>query len=87
VAETVFDTVNQEADKVEQKKRAKQKQKFDTDEKGTTLGTRSIILSISIVLTMLLIVCGLLSTSLCGSVGKDFVYYHACGHEFESRLK
>jgi len=24
--------------------------------------------------------------SLCGSVGKDFVY-HACGHEFESRLK
>jgi len=23
---------------------------------------------------------------LCGSVGKDFVY-HACGHEFESRLK
>jgi len=24
--------------------------------------------------------------SLCGLVGKDFVY-HACGHEFESRLK
>jgi len=24
--------------------------------------------------------------SLCGSVGKDFVY-HVCGHEFESRLK
>jgi len=27
-----------------------------------------------------------LLTSLCGLVGKDFVY-HACGHEFESRLK
>jgi len=26
------------------------------------------------------------TNSLCGSVGKDFVY-HACGHEFESRLK
>jgi len=24
--------------------------------------------------------------SSCGPVGKDFVY-HACGHEFESRLK
>jgi len=28
----------------------------------------------------------LLSLTLCGSVGKEFVY-HACGHEFESRLK
>jgi len=27
-----------------------------------------------------------LIASLCGSVGKDF-FYHACGHEFESRLK
>lgn len=34
VAETVFETINQEADKVEQKKKAKQKLKFDTDEKG-----------------------------------------------------
>jgi len=34
VAETVFETINQEADKMEQKKKAKQKLKFDTDEKG-----------------------------------------------------
>jgi len=27
-----------------------------------------------------------LLASLCGSVGKDFVY-HACGHEFETRLE
>ncbi|VVC89223.1 unnamed protein product [Leptidea sinapis] len=33
VAETVFDTVNQEADKMEMKKKSKQKQKFDADEK------------------------------------------------------
>ncbi|GBP25991.1 G protein-coupled receptor kinase 1 [Eumeta japonica] len=33
VAETVFETVNQEADKMEQKRKAKQKQKFDADEK------------------------------------------------------
>ncbi|XP_059481105.1 G protein-coupled receptor kinase 1 [Neocloeon triangulifer] len=33
VAETVFETINSEADKMEQKKRAKQKQKFDADEK------------------------------------------------------
>ncbi|GLH01043.1 Serine/threonine-protein kinase Warts [Gryllus bimaculatus] len=33
VAETVFETINQEADKVEQKRKAKQKQKFDADEK------------------------------------------------------
>lgn len=33
IAETVFDTINQEADKVEQKKKAKMKMKFD-DEKG-----------------------------------------------------
>lgn len=34
-AETVFEVVNQEADKMEQKKRAKQKLKFgDVDEKG-----------------------------------------------------
>lgn len=34
VAETVFETINQEADKVENKRKAKQKQKFDADEKG-----------------------------------------------------
>lgn len=34
VAETVFDTINLEADKVEHKRRAKHKHKFDTDEKG-----------------------------------------------------
>lgn len=34
VAETVFETVNFEADKVEHKKKAKHKQKFDLDEKG-----------------------------------------------------
>lgn len=34
VAETVFETINQEADKSEQKKKAKQKPKFDEDEKG-----------------------------------------------------
>lgn len=34
VAETVFETVNQEADKSEHKRRAKHKFKFDTDEKG-----------------------------------------------------
>lgn len=33
VAETVFDTINFEADKVELKKKAKQKMKFDLDEK------------------------------------------------------
>ncbi|CAH0390418.1 unnamed protein product [Bemisia tabaci] len=33
IAETVFDAINQEADKMEQKKKAKQKQRFDTDEK------------------------------------------------------
>uniref|UniRef100_A0A182R2B2 G protein-coupled receptor kinase n=1 Tax=Anopheles funestus TaxID=62324 RepID=A0A182R2B2_ANOFN len=33
VAETVFETVNTEADKVEQKRKAKQKQRFDADEK------------------------------------------------------
>lgn len=33
IAETVFETINQEADKVEQKKKAKMKMKFD-DEKG-----------------------------------------------------
>ncbi|KAK3858041.1 hypothetical protein Pcinc_035739 [Petrolisthes cinctipes] len=33
VAETVFDTVNQEADKTEHKRRAKHKFKFDADEK------------------------------------------------------
>lgn len=37
MAETVFETVNQEADKMEQKKKAKQKLKFDTDEKGELL--------------------------------------------------
>lgn len=34
VSETVFETINQEADKVENKRKAKQKQKFDADEKG-----------------------------------------------------
>lgn len=33
IAETVFDTVNQEADKLEQKKKTKMKMKFQ-DEKG-----------------------------------------------------
>ncbi|XP_054267062.1 G protein-coupled receptor kinase 1 isoform X1 [Macrosteles quadrilineatus] len=33
VAETVFETINQEADKMEQKRKAKQKQRFDCDEK------------------------------------------------------
>lgn len=33
IAETVFDTVNTEADKIEQKKRAKHKQRYDADEK------------------------------------------------------
>lgn len=40
VAETVFETINQEADKTEQKKKAKQKQKFDADEKGTNFHGR-----------------------------------------------
>uniref|UniRef100_A0A6B2EBJ6 G protein-coupled receptor kinase n=1 Tax=Phlebotomus kandelakii TaxID=1109342 RepID=A0A6B2EBJ6_9DIPT len=35
VAETVFETVNNEADKVENKKKAKQKQRFDADEKDS----------------------------------------------------
>lgn len=34
VAETVFETINQEADKMEHKRKAKQKLKFDADEKG-----------------------------------------------------
>lgn len=34
VAETVFESVNIETDKIEQKKKAKQKQRFDDDEKG-----------------------------------------------------
>lgn len=34
VAETVFETINQEADKLEHKRKAKQKQRFDCDEKG-----------------------------------------------------
>lgn len=33
VSETVFETINNETDKVEQKKKAKQKQRFDVDEK------------------------------------------------------
>lgn len=37
VAETVFETVNFEADKMEHKKKQKQKQKFDLDEKGCCL--------------------------------------------------
>ncbi|PBC27456.1 G protein-coupled receptor kinase [Apis cerana cerana] len=35
VAETVFETINNEADKLENKKKAKQKQRFDADEKGS----------------------------------------------------
>ncbi|XP_033325549.1 G protein-coupled receptor kinase 1 isoform X1 [Megalopta genalis] len=35
VAETVFETVNVETDKIESKKKSKQKQRFDTDEKGS----------------------------------------------------
>lgn len=34
IAETVFDVVNQDADKAEQKKRAKQKMRITVDEKG-----------------------------------------------------
>ena len=37
VAETVFETINLEADRIEHKKKAKQKQRFDTDEKGKLL--------------------------------------------------
>src|ERR1051326_4505938 len=33
VAETVFDTINAEADKIEQKRRAKHKFRYDADEK------------------------------------------------------
>lgn len=36
VAETVFDTINQEADKVESKKKTKHR-KFDLDEKGNNI--------------------------------------------------
>lgn len=35
VAETVFETVNIEADKSEQKRKSKQKQRFDADEKDS----------------------------------------------------
>lgn len=35
VSETVFETVNNEADKVEQKRKSKQKQRFDADEKDS----------------------------------------------------
>ncbi|KAF7995119.1 hypothetical protein HCN44_004591 [Aphidius gifuensis] len=35
VAETVFETINNEADKMENKKKAKQKSRFDADEKGS----------------------------------------------------
>lgn len=37
IVETVFDTVNTETDKVEQKRRAKMKQTFYDDEKGSDL--------------------------------------------------
>lgn len=37
IVETVFDTVNTETDKVEQKRRAKMKQNFYDDEKGSDL--------------------------------------------------
>ncbi|KAA0188651.1 hypothetical protein HAZT_HAZT011473 [Hyalella azteca] len=37
VAETVFEAINQEADKHELKKKAKHKHKFDTDEKGQNI--------------------------------------------------
>lgn len=35
IAETVFDVVNQDADKIEMKKKSKQKVKMTADEKGT----------------------------------------------------
>jgi hypothetical protein len=35
VAETVFETVNLEADKIESKRKSKQKQRFDADEKDS----------------------------------------------------
>jgi len=34
ISDTVFEVVNQDADKLEQKKKAKQKIKFDNEEKG-----------------------------------------------------
>ena len=37
IADTIFELVNQDADKAEQKKRAKQKLKMDVDEKGTVV--------------------------------------------------
>lgn len=43
VAETVFETINQEADRIEQKRKAKQKQRFDTDEKGNDTINFSVI--------------------------------------------
>lgn len=45
VAETVFETINQEADKVEHKRKSKQKQKFDADEKGALFGSSKAQLS------------------------------------------
>ncbi|KAG1691855.1 G protein-coupled receptor kinase 1 [Nymphon striatum] len=43
IAETVFDTINQEADKLEQKRRSKNKYKFDEDEKVLFLESDCII--------------------------------------------
>lgn len=37
IADTVFEVVNQETDKAEQKKKAKQKIKFDNEEKGKSI--------------------------------------------------
>lgn len=44
VAETVFETINQEADKLEHKRKAKQKQKFDADEKGTRCSMKMLLI-------------------------------------------
>lgn len=49
VAETVFETVNLEADKIEQKKKAKQKLKFDTDEKGEFLYINALYDSVIVI--------------------------------------
>ena len=41
VAETVFDTINQEADKIEAKRKNKHR-KFDVDEKGLLCSARQV---------------------------------------------
>lgn len=44
VAETVFETVNFEADKVEHKRKAKQKKLYDFDEKGNFIFSKSVLI-------------------------------------------